>query len=54
MITRDVLEGMPGLNAPAPGEPQEFVHEIKITYADDLQDQLLIGEFIVGAGVNYL
>lgn len=51
-IDKDVLGDMPGQNAPAPGDAQTYVHEIKITYADNVQDSLLIGEFILSAGVN--
>lgn len=51
-IEKATLLGMPGLNQPDPGDAQVFVHEIKITYADDMQDSLLTGEFILSAGVD--
>ncbi len=53
VIARETLQGFPGQNQPTPGDAQTFVHEIKITYADDMQDSLLSGEFILSAGVNY-
>lgn len=52
VIDKDVLAAMPGLNTPDPGDVQTFAYEIKITYADDMQDSLLIGEFILSAGVD--
>lgn len=52
VLPKDMLEGMPGKNQPTPGDAQTFVQEIKISYADDMQDSLLSGEFILAAGVN--
>lgn len=52
LLPRGVLAGLPGQNAPAPGDPQTFAFEIKITYADDMQDSLLSGAFILFAGVD--
>jgi hypothetical protein len=52
VIDKEVLVDLPGQNSPAPGDAQTYVHEIKITYADDMQESLLIGEFILSAGVN--
>lgn len=52
-ISRTALAALPGLNQPDPGDAQTFVYEIKITYADTMQDILLSGEFILSAGVNY-
>lgn len=52
-IDKTVLAGLPGLNTPDPGDKQTFFYEIKITYADDKQDSLLIGEFVLAAGVDY-
>ena len=51
-LTKEVLAAMPGQNQPTPGDPQIFVHETKITYADGMQESLLSGEFILSAGVN--
>lgn len=51
-IDKAVLAALPGQNQPDPGDPQSFVYEIKITYADTLQDSLLSGEFILSAGVD--
>lgn len=51
-LPRNVLAGLPGQNAPVPGDPQAFAFEIKITYADDMQDSLLSGAFILSAGVD--
>lgn len=52
VILKAVLASLPGQNTPTPGDTQTFVHEIKITYADDQQETLLIGEFVLAAGVN--
>lgn len=51
-LAKAVLAAMPGQNQPTPGDPQTFVYETKITYADDMQDSLLSGEFILAAGVD--
>lgn len=51
-LDRAALAALPGQNQPDPGDPQTFAYEIKITYADDMQDSLLIGEFILLAGVD--
>lgn len=51
-ITKEALATLPGLNTPDPGDPQTFAYEIKLTYADGMQDSLLTGEFIVSAGVD--
>lgn len=51
-IPRATLAAMPGQNQPDPGAQQRFVHETKITYADDAQDSLLSGDFILSAGVD--
>ncbi|MGF7152522.1 hypothetical protein [Novosphingobium gossypii] len=51
-IGRAALAALPGQNTPDPGDPQTFAYEIKITYADDMQDSLLSGEFILSAGVD--
>lgn len=53
VIPRAALAALPGLNTPDPGDAQTFAYEIKITYADDMQESLLLGEFVVAAGVNY-
>ncbi|KPH66906.1 hypothetical protein [Novosphingobium sp. ST904] len=53
VIAKDVLAAMPGLNQPDPGDSQTFAYEIKITYADGMQDSLLTGEFVLAAGVDY-
>lgn len=52
VISQEALVGLPGQNQPTPGDPQTFVEEIKITYADGMHDSLLSGEFILAAGVN--
>lgn len=51
-ISRASLAAMPGKNTPDPGDAQTFSYEIKITYADTLQDSLLTGPFILSAGVD--
>lgn len=51
-ILKTVLAAMPGLNTPDPGDVQTFAYEIKITYADNMQDSLLTGDFILSAGVD--
>lgn len=51
-IAKEVLAGLPGQNHPDPGDPQTFAFEIKITYADGMQDSLLSGAFILSAGVD--
>lgn len=51
-IDRGMLATLPGVNTPDPGDAQTFAYEIKITYADDMQDSLLTGEFILSAGVD--
>ena len=51
-IAKAVLAAMPGLNTPDPGDIQTFAYEIKITYADGMQDILLTGDFILSAGVD--
>lgn len=52
-LAQSVLKGLPGQNEPSPGDAQTFVEELKITYADGMQDSLLSGEFVLSAGVNY-
>jgi hypothetical protein len=51
-IDKTILAAMPGQNQPDPGDAQTFAYEIKITYADGMQDSLLNGEFILSAGVD--
>jgi hypothetical protein len=51
-IKKTALAALPGQNTPDPGDPQTFAYEIKITYADNMQDSLLSGEFILSAGVD--
>lgn len=51
-IARGVLEDLPGQDDPEPGDPQYFVYEIMLTYADAAQDSLMLGEFILSAGVD--
>jgi len=51
-IDKAILAAMPGQNQPDPGDAQAFVHEIKITYDDGMQDSLLTGDFILSAGVD--
>lgn len=51
-IDKAALAALPGQNTPDPGDPQTFAYEIKITYADGMQDSLLSGEFILSAGVD--
>lgn len=53
VLPKETLDAMPGKNQPTPGDAQTFVSEIKITYADEMQDSLLSGEFILSAGVNF-
>ncbi|EJU14004.1 hypothetical protein LH128_05880 [Sphingomonas sp. LH128] len=52
-LSQESLAAMPGQNQPTPGDAQTFVQEIKISYADGMQDSLLSGEFILSAGVNF-
>lgn len=52
VIEKAALAAFPGLNTPDPGDSQTFAYEIKITYADTMQDSLMTGEFILSAGVD--
>ncbi|PNU02527.1 hypothetical protein [Novosphingobium guangzhouense] len=52
VIEKAALAAMPGQNQPDPGDAQTFAQEIKITYADAMQDSLLSGEFVLYAGVD--
>lgn len=52
MLARADLATMPGQNQPEAGDPQPFVYEFTLTYADDAQDTLGIGSFILSAGVD--
>jgi hypothetical protein len=51
-ILRGALEDMPGQNQPDPGDAQVFVYEIMLTYSDGAQDSLMLGDFILSAGVD--
>jgi hypothetical protein len=51
-IAQADLAAMPGQNQPEAGDPQSFVYEIKFTYSDDAQDSLMIGTFVLSAGVD--
>lgn len=51
-ILKANLALMPGQNQPEAGDAQTFVYEIKLTYDDGAQDSLMIGEFILSAGVD--
>lgn len=49
----DTVAAFPtGLNRPEPGEADSFSYDIVVTYADDLQDKLAIGSFILEPGVT--
>lgn len=52
VILRADLAALPGQNQPEAGDAQTFFYEIKLTYGDDEQDSLLIGQFILSAGVD--
>lgn len=43
-----------GLNEPEAGEADGYAYDIIITYADDLQDKLALGKFILEPGVTRL
>lgn len=51
-ISKATLAALAGLHQPEIGDSQTFYQEIKATYADDAQDSLWIGEFILSPGVN--
>ena len=52
-IEKAALAAAPsGLNQPEVGEADRLFYEIKLTYADGLQDSLLTGTFILEPGVN--
>lgn len=52
-VSKGALAVFPtGLNQPEVGEADRFAYEIKVTYADGLQDSLWIGNFIVEPGVD--
>lgn len=52
-IDKTVLDAMPtSLKQPEVGEADRYEYEIKLTYADGLQDLLWAGGFILEPGVN--
>ena len=52
IIAKADLQAIPEPANYEAGELLTLYYEIKITYADTLQDSLMIGEFILSAGVN--
>ncbi len=47
------LAAMPsGLNQPEPGKPDTFYHDAVITYANEAQDRLFAGEFLLEPGIT--
>jgi hypothetical protein len=55
VISQAALEAFPtGLNQPEPGEADIFAYDIIITYADDQQDKLALGSFILEPGVTLI
>lgn len=46
------LTAMPGLNQPEAGEPQTFAYDLVVTYADDVDEILAGGDFILSPGVT--
>lgn len=43
---------LPGLNQPEAGSPQSFAYDIRITYADGIEEILSTGVFTVQPGVT--
>ncbi|MES2175116.1 MAG: hypothetical protein V4523_14375 [Pseudomonadota bacterium] len=41
-----------GQNKPEPGEADSFSYDVIVTYADDLQDKLALGQFLLEPGVT--
>lgn len=52
-ITQSALAAFPtGLNRPEPGEADVYSYDTIVTYADDLQDKLALGQFLLEPGVT--